>query len=61
MENVRLIIYDVLCKEVEIIVNEKQNSGNYKIAFDGTNLSSEVYYYQLTVGESVNTKKNDFD
>ena len=56
-ENVKLLVYDVLGKKVGTIVNEKQNQGNYEIAFDGTNLSSGVYYYQLRVGEIVNAKK----
>jgi len=46
---VRLVIYDALGKEVEILVDKKLEKGEYQADFDGTNLPSGVYYYQLTV------------
>jgi uncharacterized delta-60 repeat protein len=55
--NTELIIYDVLGKEVAILVNEQKAAGNYKVEFDGSNLSSGVYYYQLRSGDFIETKK----
>ena len=55
--NVKLLVYDIMGKKVEAIVDEKQNPGNYEIAFDGSDLSSGVYYYQLRVDEFVTSKK----
>ncbi|MCP5064867.1 MAG: T9SS type A sorting domain-containing protein [Ignavibacteriae bacterium] len=54
---VELKIYDALGKEVSTLVNEQQSTGYYEVVFDASNLSSGVYYYQLNVGEFVETKK----
>ncbi len=49
-------VYDVSGKEIQNSVNE-QAAGYYSIKFDGSNLSSGIYYYQITDGENVETKK----
>jgi hypothetical protein len=54
---VKLIVYDVLGREVATLVNQKQALGNYKVEFNGNNLSSGVYFYQLKFGDLINTKK----
>lgn len=36
--NVSLKVYDVLGKEVMILMNEFKESGKYEIVFDGSNL-----------------------
>ncbi len=54
---VQLKIYDSLGKEVAILVNTQQPTGNYEVVFDASKLSSGVYYYQLSVGEFIETKK----
>lgn len=55
--NVTLKIYDILGEEVSTLVNEYQQAGTFDVVFDGSNLSSGVYYYQLTSGELTSTKK----
>ncbi len=57
--SVQLKIYDVLGNEVAVLVNEQQAPGEYEIEFDAAkyNLSSGVYYYSLTSGDFVQTKK----
>ncbi|MBK7103724.1 MAG: T9SS type A sorting domain-containing protein [Ignavibacteriae bacterium] len=55
--NVQLIIYDILGREIKYLVNQFQKPGNYKIQFDGTNLTSGVYFYVLKSGEFMETKK----
>jgi hypothetical protein len=57
MPNVQLTIYDVLGREIKTLVNQSQKPGNYKIDFDGSNLSSGIYYYQLKCGSFMQTKK----
>ncbi|MDQ3021510.1 MAG: T9SS type A sorting domain-containing protein [Bacteroidota bacterium] len=53
-----LKIYDVLGNEVSTLVNEKQNAGYYAIDFNGSNLSSGVYFYKLAVdGNVIDTKR----
>jgi len=43
----KLTIFDALGKEVAVLVNEKQNAGNYSVVWDGTNYSSGLYFYKL--------------
>ncbi|MEO6695390.1 MAG: SBBP repeat-containing protein [Ignavibacteria bacterium] len=45
-----LKIYNVLGNEVASLVNEKQNAGSYDVKFDGSNLSSGIYFYKLEIG-----------
>ena len=55
--NINLKIYDVLGREIKTLVNEIQKPGNYKIQFDGSNLSSGVYYYRIKYDSFVQTRK----
>ena len=57
LSNTTLKIYDVLGKEVETLVNLKQNPGNYKITFNASSLPSGVYFYRLISGSFTETKK----
>ncbi len=54
---VELKIFDILGKEVETLVNEKQSPGTYEISWDGANYPSGVYYYGLSAGDYSETKK----
>jgi hypothetical protein len=56
-DNVELKIYNILGKEVSKIVFKKLNSGNHTYQFDGQNLASGIYYYQLVAGEYQEVKK----
>ena len=55
--NVTLKIYDVLGREVATLVNKEQQPGSYEVIFDASGLTSGVYYYKLTAGSFVETKK----
>lgn len=55
--NVKLIIYDVLGRELTTLVNEQLNPGVYEVNFDGRNYPSGVYFYQLYTGSFTETKK----
>ena len=55
--NVTLRIYDILGREISTLVNQKQNPGNYEVTWDASNVPSGVYFYQLTSGNFVKTKK----
>ncbi|MDE3057245.1 MAG: T9SS type A sorting domain-containing protein [Bacteroidota bacterium] len=54
---VTLKIYDVLGREVATLVDERKSPGMYEVNFDGSRLSSGVYFYRLTSGNFVQTKK----
>jgi hypothetical protein len=54
---VELRIYDILGREVELILNEEQDAGYYNIEFNANNLASGVYFYKLTAGEFIETEK----
>jgi flagellar hook assembly protein FlgD len=45
---VKLAIYDMLGKEMAVLVNKKQDKGNYEIEWDGTKYPSGVYFYKLS-------------
>ncbi len=55
---VKLIIYDLLGREVErLINNEFRSSGRYTIEFNGVNFSSGVYFYRLESDKFIQTKR----
>jgi hypothetical protein len=52
-----LVVYDLNGRVVSYLVNEKLNAGEYKINFDGSALTSGIYFYKLTAGEFSDTRK----
>ncbi len=44
---VRLAVYDLLGREVAVLVNERKAPGGYEITFDASRLASGVYFYRL--------------
>ncbi len=55
--NTRLVVYDLLGREVAVLVNERKAPGNYEVAFDASGLASGVYIYRMTAGSVVQSKK----
>lgn len=58
-QKVILKVFDLLGNEVAILFNQTAVAGNYQVNFDAQkyNLSSGVYFYQLSFGENVKIKK----
>ena len=54
---VKLVIYDILGREISSPVNEIKTPGSYIISFDASNLPSGVYFYKITAGNFATTKK----
>ena len=54
---VTLKIYDVLGREVTTLLNEVRSPGSYSIDFDASRLSSGTYFYKLSAGNFIETKK----
>jgi hypothetical protein len=50
-------VYDVLGNEVETLVDEFKYAGTYEVIFDGSNLSSTIYYYQLIAENFIQSRK----
>jgi len=58
---VKLVVYDILGRQVAVMVNQKQSAGSYKVSFPPTELSktlsSGIYIYALTAGDFRSVKK----
>jgi hypothetical protein len=54
---VNLRIYDLLGKEVAVLVNEFQAAGNHQVQWTAEGLASGIYLYQLTSGTYSETRK----
>jgi hypothetical protein len=54
---IKLIIYDVIGHGVTTPVNEKLQPGSYETEWDGSDVSSGVYYYKLLTEDYSETKK----
>ena len=55
--HVTLTVYDMLGKEVASLVNDVKEAGIYSATFDGSKLSSGIYFYTLRSGNFTATKK----
>jgi hypothetical protein len=61
---IKVCVYDLLGREVAVLVNEERDAGSYETTFSENSLSSGVYFYQLRsvpvgrqAGEFVQTRK----
>ena len=54
---VSLKIYNMLGEEVATLVNEKKTPGKYNVDFNASALPSGVYFYKLSAGNFIQTKK----
>ena len=54
---VRLAVFDMLGREVDLIVDDMQPAGHYRVEFDGSALASGTYLYvlQTEAGQAVRT------
>jgi S-formylglutathione hydrolase FrmB len=54
---VKIAVYDLLGKELSVLVNDNLIPGNYEVEWNAVNYPSGVYFYKLTAGDYVQTKK----
>ena len=54
---VNMVVYDLPGGEVATLVNEFKQAGKYDVDFNGLNLASGIYFYKITAGDFVETKK----
>jgi hypothetical protein len=57
VSDVRLEVFDMLGRKVSTLVNERQSAGSYEVSFNAAGLASGVYFYKLSAGSFVQTKK----
>jgi M6 family metalloprotease-like protein len=55
--DVKLVMYDMLGREVAVLVNEKKGPGSYTVTFTSDGLASGTYFYRLQAGRFLETKK----
>ncbi len=55
--NVKIVVYDILGREVKVLVNESKPAGTYSIRFDASALASGTYLYRLTAGSYTETRR----
>jgi hypothetical protein len=55
--HVSLRVYDVMGREVSLLIDENKSAGIYDIGFDASGLSSGTYFYKLTAGNFSQIKK----
>jgi hypothetical protein len=55
--HVRLSVFDLLGREVSVLVNEKKDAGIHDVTFDAAGLASGMYFYRLQAGRFAQTKK----
>ncbi|HTY01983.1 MAG TPA: T9SS type A sorting domain-containing protein [Bacteroidota bacterium] len=54
---VRLVVYDLLGREIAILADGRYPAGKYDFTFDGSNVSSGVYFCRLSGGTSQITRR----
>lgn len=55
--NVKLVVFDVLGREVSVLANRVYETGKYEVTFDASSLPSGVYFYNLTTAQETISKK----
>ncbi len=56
-EKVVLKVYNIIGREVAELVNQNETAGEHSLQFDGSGLSSGVYFYSIIAGNFRETKK----
>jgi hypothetical protein len=57
LSKVKLTVFNLLGVKIATLVNEEKPAGVYEVVFDGTGLSSGVYFYRIETGRYSDTKK----
>ena len=53
----KISIYDILGKEISVLVNEEMNPGTYEVNWDASNYPSSVYFYKIITENYSESKK----
>ncbi len=55
--DVTLKVYDVLGREIAVLVNERKQHGEYNVTWNVEGVPSGVYFYRIVAGDFIQTKK----
>ena len=55
--HITIKVYNIIGQLVATLIDEYKQAGNYEIKFNGSNLSSGVYFYRMQAGNFVEVKK----
>lgn len=55
--HVKIAVYDMMGREVKIVVNERLGHGSYETSFDGNSLTNGFYFYKISAGSYSETRK----
>jgi hypothetical protein len=55
--HVTLTVYDVLGREVALLVNEREDAGAHTVRFDGSGRAAGCYFYRVVAGTQIETRK----
>ncbi|HEX3074846.1 MAG TPA: T9SS type A sorting domain-containing protein, partial [Ignavibacteriales bacterium] len=50
-------LYDMLGREVAVLLNREMEAGSHELLFDGASLASGVYIYKINAGSFTEAKK----
>lgn len=53
----KLVVYDILGREIVTLVNEELKPGTYETEWDASGFTSGIYFYRLSTGENTQTRK----
>ena len=56
-QTVNLTIYDLLGRQITILLDEYKQAGIHHVAFDASDLASGIYFYRLQTGDRTETKR----
>jgi len=59
-EHIKLEIYNIMGQKVSTLVNEYKKAGVYTVSWNANKVASGIYFYRLTAGEFIQTKKMMF-
>ncbi len=56
VSDVKITVYDLLGRQVAVLVNERKQPGSYQVSFDGTGLASGIYFCRMVAGSFTATR-----
>ncbi len=56
-DKVKLVVYDILGREIKTLANKYYNTGKYSISFNAGDLPSGIYFYRIITNDFIQTKK----